>query len=393
VIPGATVEAKNSQTGALYQTASTSTGNYTISSLPPGMYQLSASMPGFKQFLQTGITVLAAQTLRIDIALAVGEITETVTVDADAPLLRTETGELSHNVNTARLDDLPIMGFGSIRSSYDVTQLNPGTLNSAGYLRVNGAPANTQAIRIEGQDATMGMFQALRSYNEVGVDSIEEVAIQTSNYAAEFGQAGGGIFNMTMRSGTNAFHGSAYEYLANEALNASTPFVNTKSRVRRNDFGFTLGGPIWIPNVYDGHDKTFFFVSLEWFRQPNTIADRAYIVPTLAYREGDFRQALTGRQLGEDPLGRAIMEGTIYDPETERIVNGLRVRDPFPDNTIPKDRFDPVAAKIQEFIPQPTNSKLINNYLAPYPADTNMARPAVKIDHNFGKGSKISFYV
>jgi hypothetical protein len=102
---------------------------------------------------------------------------------------------------------------------------------------------------------------------------------------------------------------------------------------------------------------------------------------------------LTGRQLGKDPLGRLIMEGTIYDPETERIVNGLRVRDAFPDNTIPKYRFDPVAAKIQEFIPQPTNSKLINNYLAPYPADTNMARPAVKIDHNFGKGSKISFYV
>jgi hypothetical protein len=122
VIPGATVEAKNSQTGALYETASTSTGNYTISSLPPGVYQLSASVPGFKQFLQTGITVLAAQTLRIDIALEVGEITETVTVDADAPLLRTETGELSHNVNTTRLDDLPIMGFGSIRSSYNVTQ-------------------------------------------------------------------------------------------------------------------------------------------------------------------------------------------------------------------------------------------------------------------------------
>ena len=285
------------------------------------------------------------------------------------------------------------MGFTGIRSSYSVTQLNPGTLNQniagGSYLRVNGAPANTDVIRIEGQDATMGVMQSFRTYNEVGVDSIEEVAIQTSNYAAEFGQAGGGIFNMTMKSGTNAFHGSGYEYFSNEALNASTPFLNTKNRVRRNDFGFTLGGPVWIPGVYNGHDKTFFFVSAEWFRQPTIVSSTPFTVPTLAYRSGDFRQVMTGKQLAVDPLGRHIMEGAIYDPATETIVNGLRVRDPFTNNTIPQNRFDPVAAKIQALIPLPTNSGLTNNYLVPFSSPTNMNRPALKVDHNFGTGSKI----
>ncbi len=401
IIPGAAIEAKNNQTGAVYQAASTSTGNYTIAQLAAGVYQLSVSVPGFKQYLRTGITVLVAQTLRIDIALEVGNITDTVIVNADAPLLRTESGELSHNVAGERLNVLPILGFTqNVRNPYAATQLIPGTLmidvdGGNARVRVNGAPSDTQALRIEGQDAASGLVPNRTSMSQPSVDAIEEVAIQTSNYAAEFGQAGGGFFNVTMKSGTNAFHGSAYEYWVNEALGASMPFQNIKTVERRNSYGGTFGGPVRIPKVYDGRDKMFFFFNFEQYRRALVNTNLPQTVPTLAYRSGDFRQALTGRQLGTDPLGRAIMENTIYDPATERLVNGLRVRDPFLNNTIPQDRFDPVAAKIQALIPLPVGprqNELTNNFLNNWNYSRTYTIPAIKIDYNVKAGSRLSFY-
>jgi hypothetical protein len=261
MIPGAAIEAKNTQTGAVYQTVSSATGNYTLAQLPVGVYQLTATQSGFKQYVRTGITVMVAQTLRIDIALEVGNISETVTVSADAPLLKTESGELSHNVTAAQVDNLPILGFTSIiRDPLAVMTLLPGTYyQNRAYFRVNGAPSASFSFRVDGMEATNGMLQQSTGMSQQSMAAIEEFAIQTSNYAAEFGQAGGGYFNVTMKSGTNSYHGSAYDYFSNEALNAAQPYVNIKSRVRRNDYGFTFGGPVFIPKVYDGQDKTFFF--------------------------------------------------------------------------------------------------------------------------------------
>ena len=271
VIPNAAIEVTNINTGAVYQVQSSSTGNYTFGQLPAGQYQMSSSMPGFKQFVRTGITVLVAQTLRIDISLEVGSISETVTVSEDAPLLRMDSGELAHNVASKSLNELPILGFtGYIRDPFAVTALIPGALYSraapGSLVRVNGAPSNTQSVRIEGQDATDGIWTSYTTFTQPSVDSVEEVAVQTSNFAAEFGQAGGGLFNMTMKSGTNKLHGTAYDYWYNEALNASAPY-GTKDRQRRNDYGFTLGGPVYIPKVYNGRDKTFFFFNWEQFRE------------------------------------------------------------------------------------------------------------------------------
>jgi hypothetical protein len=397
VIPNATIEAKNSETGAVYRAGSTETGNYTLSQLPAGVYQLSSSVSGFKQYVRTGITVMVAQTLRLDIVLEVGSIAETVTVNADAPLLRTESGELSHNVTEARLDNLPILGFtGIIRDPYAVMTLLPGTLyQNRAWFRVNGAPSATMSVRVEGMEATNGMLAQSTGMSQQSMSAIEEYAIQTSNYAAEFGQAGGGYFNITMKSGTNAYHGSAYDYLSNEAFNAAQPFVNIKTRLRRNDYGFTFGGPVFIPGVYNGHDKTFFFFNLEQYREHTLYNQTAYTMPTLAYRSGDFRQALTGRKLGTDPLGRDIMENTIYDPNTERLVNGQRVRDPFLNNTIPSDRFDPVAVKIQNYIPLPQGpnmNSITNNYLHTWDSPNIRWIPGFKIDHNISARSKLAFF-
>ncbi len=398
LIPGAAIEAKNLNTGAVHRVTSTSTGNYTLAQLPPGTYQLSSSISGFKQFTRTGITVLAMQVLRIDIALQVGDITETVTVNADATLLRTESGEMSHNVSGSSLNSLPLLGFSAaVRDPYSMTQLVPGALYSqTSVVRIGGAVANTEGFRIEGQDSSNSMRSSETSQNQPSVDAIEEMAVLTSNYAAEYGQAGGGFINITMKSGTNKLHGSAYDYWTNEALNANKPFLNTKDRQRRNNYGFSLGGPVYIPHVYNGREKTFFFFSLEQYRENVMASTNLYTVPTLAYRSGDFRLAIppNARVLGKDPLGRDIIEGTIYDPATDRLApNGQRVRDPFLNNTIPKDRFDPVAVKIQDLIPLPkgpTKDDIVSNYLEPFKSSQNRSIPSVKIDHNFSSRSKIS---
>jgi hypothetical protein len=405
VIAGAMIELKNINTGAVYQAASSSTGNYTFGGVPVGKYQMSASVPGFKQFVRTGLTVLVAQTLRIDVVLQVGNISETVTVNADAPLLRTESGELAHNIAGNTLNDLPLLGFNAtstIRSPYDVTQLVPGALFVGGFfstIRVNGAPANTEGFRIEGQDATNTMSLTQTAQNQPSVDAIEEFAIQTSNYAAEYGQAGGGFYNVTMKSGTNKVHGTAYDYWINEALNASAPY-GARNRVRRNDYGFTLGGPVWIPKIYDGHDKTFFFFNWEQFREPTVDNTTLYTVPTVAYRQGDFRTAWTGSYVTTVDKNTAIKEGTIYDPTSNYTGTGLDgktylFRTPFPNNMIPTDRFSSVAKKIQDLIPQPAGpykDDLINNYLVPWDKFNNRTIPSVKIDQNFGARSKLSGY-
>ncbi|MCU1337225.1 MAG: hypothetical protein JWO19_2806 [Bryobacterales bacterium] len=406
VIANAPVQGRNVETGATYQAASTTTGNYTLSQLPAGAYEITVTVPGFKKYVRQGLTVEVAQTLRIDVSLEVGSAAESITVTEAAPLLKTESGELSHNVSTDRLDSLPVLGIGAaagsagIRNPYAVTQLIPGTYwvpNS--IVRINGSPNNTQSFRVEGQDASNGFTPGVPAQLQPSVDSIQEFAIQTSNFAAEYGQVGGGFFNVTMKSGTNQLHGSAYDYLVNEVLNAGTPFTDDKNGnlirpvARRNDYGFTLGGPAYIPKVYNGHDKTFFFFNFEQFREFQNINNTPQTIPTLAYRAGDFSAARTGRTLATDPIGRPIIEGTIYDPNTERAApNGQIIRDPFTNNAILPAQMDPVAVNVQKLIPQPTGSGLINNFLPAYRSDRVTGIPAFKIDQAVGPKGRLSFY-
>ena len=336
VIPGAGIVATNIETGARYETISTETGNYTLAQLPVGVYQLSAELPGFKRYVRQGITVPVAQTLRLDIGLEVGSNTEEVTVTEAAPLLKTESSEVSHNVNSAFFNDLPMLGIGrlangaaGIRTPYSVMNIVPGaTWLPDQTVRVNGMEGNSSALRVEGQDATATISNGQIAQTQPSVEATQEVAVQTSNYAAEFGQAGSGLFNVTMKSGTNQFHGSAYDYFVNEALNAGWPFTDDgnghliRSRERRKDYGFTVGGPV-VTKFYDGHNRTFFFFNFEQFRE-TTINNFPITVPTLAYRQGDFREALTGRNLGTDGLGtqkRRLPEQTSDGYDIANIAN------------------------------------------------------------------------
>ena len=353
VVPNVMIEVKNSETGAVFQGGTSATGNYTFS-LPRGTYELTATVSGFKKYVRQNLEVPVATAVRWDVKLEVGATSEAITVSDTTPLLKTESGDVSYNVTSDRANNLPVLtigtsgnAFGAIRNPLQVTTLLPGVNFAAdSNLRVNGLPSNTGTIRVEGQDASNGLWRQQASQVQQGMDSIQEVAVQTSNFAAEYGQAAGGYFNFTMKSGTNQYHGSAYDYYVNEFLNAGTPYTDAgatdstkaghhvRNRQRRNDYGFTLGGPVTIPKVYDGHDKTFFFFNWEQFRETRAISNGLSTVPTPAYRTGDFTTSTptcTGTAAScvggqtvltqgtpaaavKDQLGRVIPQSGVYDP-------------------------------------------------------------------------------
>jgi hypothetical protein len=307
-VPNAGVTARNPATGHEVKVATTETGNFTIPSLPAGVYTLAVEMQGFKRYEQQGIRVQVAQTARVDITMQIGETAESISVTADAPLLTTENAAQAMTVGREQLNQLPInfaIGAGAVRNPLSFVQLSPGaSISGWNTIRVNGAPSGTFKIIFEGQDSSSGLDARVSDESQPSVEALEEFTLQTSNFSAEFGQAGGGLFNFTARSGTNQFHGTAYDYFAHEKLYAGRPFTNNgtgghiRPQVRRHNMGANLGGPVWIPKLYDGHNRTFFFLNWEMFRDVNSNFIGFGTVPTEAYRRGDFSAALTGRRIG-----------------------------------------------------------------------------------------------
>ena len=415
VVGKAAIVAENAATKIKYQASSTAAGNYAFPELPSGKYILSASATGFQPFTSEPVLASTAHTTRLNITLEAQEKSQTEEAveeeeeeyeeeeeEEEGPpepeLPKLESSQVMHGITREEVKSLPLFGFpaleGRIRNPLYVANLTPGSLmTNLEFLRFNGAPSNTESIRIDGQDANNGLMLSQTVLNQAGVDAVEEFSIQTQNYSAEYGQAGGGIINIATRSGSNAYGGSLYGYGAHEALNASQPYTHSRPQIRRYDYGATLGGPLSIPGILKGSGKTYIFLNFEQFRQTNVI-DKIFTVPTLAFRQGDFRRALTGRKLGTDVLGRSIMENTIYNPDSERIVNGQRVRDPFGSNVIPRARLDPVALKIQDLIPRPTdtnNNHVTDNYTFPWKSPRLDSLGSVKLDHSLGNG-KLSFY-
>ncbi|MEP6714028.1 MAG: TonB-dependent receptor [Terriglobia bacterium] len=399
VVPNASIVTTNTETGSVFQTVTTGTGNFTVPSLPAGIYSVVVEAPGFRKYIGQNVRVQVAQVSRMDIGLEVGAATDSITVEGSAPQLKSESVEQSINVTGDRINSLPLNfgggggNIGTMRAPLTFMVLSPGVSGTGTTGRVNGQAANTYRVFVDGQDTTNNN-DTTSTAGQPSVEMIQEFSLQTSNFSAEFGQVAGGMFTFATRSGTNNLHGSLYEYFNNEALDANKPFANTKPISRKHDFGFSLSGPIWIPKVYNGRNKTFFFINWEEFRNDISAVGSLNTVPTLAYRNGDFSSALTGRTLnGTDPLGRPIMENVIYDPQTSRVVNGRVVRDPFPGNIIPPNRIDPVAAKIQNLIPLPNFAGNINNWNQAPRYNKIAATPAIKIDHNVNDANKISFYL
>jgi len=407
VVPGATVTALNKATGASVQSVTTSTGNYTLPSLSTGTYDLTIEAKGFTKYIQEGIEVQVAQTARIDITLKIGAATESVTINADAPLLKTESAEQSQTLSGDRVNELPLtLTSAGIRNPIAFAQLQPGAYAPAGgnfTMQVNGVPSPTSnssyKTLMDGQDMTSGIDPTHLSETQPSVEALQEMTLQASNFAAEFGQVGGGLVNFTSKSGTNQYHGSGYDYWTNRVLNAGQPYTNNGKNglvkpVNTNDnFDGSIGGPIRIPKVYNGTNKSFFFFNWDNFITHNQ-GSGFTTAPTMAMRAGDFSavEASAPKSLGTEPDGTPIAQYEIFDPASNYQYQGQTLRTPFPGNIIPASRIDPVALKIQNLIPAPTNSNLVNNLVIADPLLTHVFVPSLKLDHTINDKTRISAY-
>ena len=421
VLANAPISVRNLENGQVFTGASSATGNYTVSQLPIGDYDLTVTVAGFKTYTHTRFHLAAAQIMREDVTLDVGQTSESVTVTAEASLLKTESTEVSQNVTLSQLNNLPILAVGAsnsgFRDPFAAARLVPGVQyrnsaatggNAVASMVINGTPVNTFQTRLDGMtmNPTAPRTLGANMQTQPSVDALEEVAIQTSNFAAEFGAAGGAMINMVTKSGNNTYHGGAYDYGNNEALSAHAPYTGLRAKVRQTDYGITLGGPLWIPKVYNGKNKTFFFFSYEQFRQRNTF-NTPNTVPTAAYRGGDFsnlinvenRLVTTTAGPALDALGRQIQSGTIFDPASQAIAaNGNAYRNPFPSNQIPVSRFDPVTSKILPLVPLPQGSNfsrglLTDNYINPTDSTRHSNIRSIKLDQNMGSKGRISLYL
>ena len=421
VIAGAAIDATNSATGVPYAAVSTNTGAYTIPSLPIGTYTVTAKVQGFKTYVHTNIALEALQTIREDIPMQVGNAaTETITVSAEASLLKTESSDITHLMSIDQLDDLPLLGIGTansgtsgVRNPYNSLQTLPGVSGyaSSGQFAINGLGGTmTETMRVEGQDSTSRLFGTY-DYTQMGqpsADSIQEIAYQTSNYAAEYGQAGSVVINMTMKSGTNQYHGTGFDYFVNEDLNAGDPFtINTsgvgkeRPRNRRNDFGGTLGGPVRIPKLYNGKNKTFFFFNYEQFLE-SSFYSFTDTVPATAYLNGDFSaispngtcnlclaNGIPLTKITTDPAGNAVFANEIFNPTT-RAANGTAV--PFANNMIPPSMFNQTSMDLIKLLPAAQNANLLGNYTGSIGGGRYSAIPSIKIDENISDKDKLSFF-
>ena len=304
VIAAAVITARNIDTGANFETVTTEPATIPFHPCPPARMKFRSARPVSHDLCSADFASKWRQTARIDIVLQVGSTTEAVTVNAEAPLLKTESAEQSHTIERDRVNALPLTFAGNLRSPIAFAATLPGASIPSGsnlQMRVNGTPNTTYKALVDGQDITSSIDASHLSEMHPSVEALEEMTLQTSNFAAEFGQVAGGLFNLTTRSGSNRFRGSAYEYLVNEALNAGRPFTNDGSgglvrpRIRNHNFGVTVGGPVTIPKIYNGRDRTFFFFNYEMFATRSSNAGTFATVPTDAYRRGDFSGALTGR--------------------------------------------------------------------------------------------------
>jgi hypothetical protein len=411
VVPNASVIATNVGSGAESKTTTTATGNYTIPSLTAGMYTLTVQVTGFKKFIQENIEIQVSVTNRVDVTLQIGASTESVTVTAAAAQLKTESAEQSTVIQTDTINELPLNfgggggSSGNIRSPFAFNMLSPGVSGTgADSSSINGQTGFR--VQVEGQDTTSQNDPNWTStVSHASVDSIEEFSLQTSNFSAEYSQVGGGFYNFTTKSGTNQFHGTGYEYLTNEDLDAHRPYFtptvpSTNPRSRKNDFGGTIGGPVWIPKVYNGRNKTFFFFSQEVFRNKTYPNGSSFLtVPTAAMRAGDFsgNSQFPGQVLGTDPAGNTIANGAIYDPASRYTITsgvnaGTVVANAFPNNIIPTNRLNPTALKIQSLIPTATNANATANWVESCVTPNTQEVPTVKIDQILPDSSHLSFY-
>jgi hypothetical protein len=397
VLPGVTVTLRNENTNAVQTAVTNAQGVYVLSFVPIGRYSLSAELPGFSTAKPQSFEIRVGDRLRIDLTLQVGALSETVTVAAESLLLETSTASRGQVISREQVADLPLLG----RNPFMLAQLAPGVqytpalasrsnrpFDNGGMdnLSIAGGVAFTNELLLDGvPNSGSERGQVANLAFVPSPDATAEFRVQSNLYDAQYGRTGGGVVNVILKSGTNAFHGAAYMYYRDESLNANTFDGNRAGRPKTNLYwnqpGATISGPVIIPGLYDGKDKTFFMYSYERISSEIPFP-QVFTVPSAAERAGDFSKTVTA-------TGAPVI---VYDPLTTRLVAGRYIRDPFPGNVIPANRIDPVAANLLKYVPLPNAPGQTNNLLVP---ENNRAdvynNHAVKIDQTISE--KHRFFV
>jgi len=370
-LPGVTVTITG-ESGLVLTASTNAAGQYTVPSVPVGTYTVKFEMTGFKTQVRENLTLQVSQTLRLDAELEVGQLTETVSVSGTPQIIQRETPEVGTTVTREYLTMLPLsMGGGRYPETF-AYKLTAGVEGGTWTSRINGSPAFSKEVLLEGASVTTYLSGHFGE-SSVSMEALQEFKIQTSGLSAEYGRTAGGVFNFVMRSGQNQPHGTGFSSIRHETLNANTFLNNANGRPkapdRQSNYGGSFGGPVLIPGVFDGRNRTFFFAAAEKFRV------RSYVygapnrsVPQLEMYDGNLSRLLTTTVVGTDALGRPIFRGAVYDPLTLREVNGVFVADPFPNNIIPADRISQISRRVGDIAKQhyaPMNDALTANNLFP----------------------------
>ena len=399
-LPGASIVLTNADTGLKTLSTSNDEGLYAAPSLSPGRYTLTVELGGFRTQTRTDIVLGVQQVARLDFTLQLGGVSERV--DVGAPLTETQTSSLGHVIDNTRIVELPLNG----RNPLELSRLTPGvTLLATSFLdtrnfnltsvSINGGQGGSNAVLLDGGTAT------LPERNEYSVapnvDAVQEFRVQTNALAAEFGMTGGGVINLVTRSGTNTFKGTLFEFLRDDALDANGWTNNRngiqKSPLNYNQFGGTIGGPIWLPESagpfgYDGRNRSFFFFNYEGIRfdSATTVLTR---VPTEREREGDFRESFIRTTAG------AFVPVQLYDPATTRAnPSGAGfVRDRLSTPIIPTERLDPVALRALQSYPLPNRAPEDltgrDNFISTPGIVSDTNQYTVRVDHQFTDANRL----
>jgi hypothetical protein len=393
LVPNGTVAVTNTGTQVTVKTQTSGAGQFTVSNLPPGPYTVIVDAPGFKRLVRSGITLNVDQTAQLDLVLEVGSTTETIKVTSAEPLLETQTSDIGQVISNKSIENLPL----NQRNPFSLILLVPGVTGTVGssftglQFNVNGGRAGSTDILLDGVPAAppSDNFNVLSIFPSV--DATQEFKVQTNNFSTQFGNSSGGIINIVYKSGTNSLHGSVYDFLRNSYLDANNFFANRYGfplpSFKRNQFGFSLGGPVYIPKLNHGRKKTFFFVDYEGLRQ-DSATPLLTTVPTLSERDGDFSGDMTS-------TGAPIV---IYDPLTTKATvsptgSTSYTRTAFAGNEIDPSRFDKVSANILKYFPLPNTPGAFgrNNYIANASTPVSINQYDIKVDEVLSDRQRMAF--
>ena len=388
VVPKATIVVTDLGTTIETRTTTDETGNYVVTLLPIGQYSVTVEASGFKKYIATGIKVNVQDRLRVNVTLQLGQAADTVEVQGSAPLLETDTSTLGQVVDSQRIVDLPLNG----RFFTRLAVLTTGTVptpsgardENTGGFSANGVRPYENNFILDGVDNN-SLSQDLVSESSFvsgpAPDAIAEFRVETNAMSAEYGRSGGAVLNVNIKSGTNGLHGTAYEFLRNSAMDAKNYYDPGDKDIppfKQNQFGFSIGGPVVLPKIYNGRDKTFFFGDYQGTRIRSSETFLAS-VPTEEWRTGNF----SGFQ-------------TIYDPQTTtQNPDGTFTRQPFANNQISPTRFDPVAVNLINLFPAPNvpgsiaTSGVANNYLSNPSSPDQTNQFDIRMDHKISDSDSI----